>query len=97
MPGFEDHPLAPQETELSSAVYIIDEITHARGIPEREVFVVRIPFGMDLERERAEYKQRGGQVRTFGQTVDTGMISYQRWLVSRGAEIQDHPDLTQIT
>jgi hypothetical protein len=64
---------------------------------EREVFVARIPEGMDLEQERLAYEQCGGQVRHFGETVDISTVSYQEWLILNGAEIQYDSDLTQTT
>ena len=98
MPGPEGYQSQTGESALSSAVYIVDTEALAPSTPEaREIFVARIPEGMDLEQERLVYEQCGGQVRHFGETVDTSTVSYQEWLVLNGAEIQYGSDLTQTT
>jgi len=88
----------PQRPELTQAIYIVDEQTMVPTVPEpREVFVARIPEGMDLEAERTAYETCGGQVRRFGEVVDIKTLSYAQWLVARGAQIRYGSDLTQTS
>jgi len=88
----------PQEPELTQTIYIVDEQAIVPTIPaEREVFVVRIPEGMDLEAEREAYETCGGQIRHFGEVVDIKTVSFGKWLTAKGAEISYDSDLTQTS